>query len=86
LSAPDWVAELTDFIVYRKKPLLTNAGKVSHEEAAQIAAAEYDKYKVKTRDELTQAERDFLDTIHRTYELLEHKPIAPKKDDKPRKP
>lgn len=69
----DWVQELENFIVYRKKPLLDGAGTVSHEDAMQIAETEYDKYKAKTSDELTQVERDFLDTIYRTYELLEHK-------------
>ena len=75
----DWVRELEEFIIYRKKPLLHDAGKVSHEEAVQIAVSEYDLYIKKTRDELTQVEIDFLDTIHRTYELLEHKKPATKK-------
>lgn len=69
----DWVKELEDFIIYRKKPVLSNAGKVSHREAVDFAVSEYDKYKAKTTDELTQVERDFLDAVHRTYKLLEHK-------------
>ena len=69
----DWVKELEGFIIYRKKPQLDDAGRVSHEDAVKIATTEYDKYKAKTSDELTQIERDFLDTIHRTYELLENK-------------
>jgi len=69
----DWVKELEGFIIYRKKKLLTNAGKVSHEEAMQIAAEEYDKYKAKTNLELTQVEKDYLDTIKSTYKLLENK-------------
>ena len=75
----DWVRELEEFIIYRKKPLLSDAGTVSHEEAVQIAVSEYDIYKKKTKDELTQVEIDFLDTIHRTYELLEHKKHSDKK-------
>ncbi|MDR2580986.1 MAG: virulence RhuM family protein [Fibromonadaceae bacterium] len=69
----DWVKELEDFIVYRKKPVLSDAGKVSHEEAVDFAVSEYSKYKAKMNDELTQVEQDFLDTVHRTYRLLEHK-------------
>lgn len=70
----DWVTELGDFIIYRKKPQLSGAGTISHDEAIGIATGEYEKYKVKTRDELTQVERDFLETIHKTYQLLEGKP------------
>jgi len=78
----DWVKELEDFIIYRKKPILSGAGKVSHEEAVNIAVAEYTKYKAKTTNELTKAEKDFLETIHRTYELLEHKPTGTKNRSK----
>ena len=69
----DWLNELDGFITYRKKPLLTNKGKVSHEQAMEVASNEYNKYKAKMPAELTQAERDFLDTIHATYRLLENK-------------
>ena len=75
----DWVKELERFITYREKPQLDGAGRIRHDDAMEIATTEYAKYKEKTRDELTQVERDFLDTIHRTYELLEGK--KPKKKD-----
>ena len=67
----DWVKELEDFIIYRKRPQLHSAGNISHEEAVNIAEAEYEKYRMKTSEELTRVERDFLETICRTYELLE---------------
>ena len=73
----DWVDELSGFIQYQKRPVLMNAGTVSHEQAMEIASTEYDKYKQKSLTELTQAERDYLDTIHATYEVLEGK--KPKK-------
>ena len=75
----DWVAELERFINFHSKPLLKNAGTVSHEDAMQIASDEYEKYRVKNQFELTQAERDYLDTIHQTYKLLEGKVATPKK-------
>ena len=75
----DWAVKLDAFLVAGDKDVLTNAGKVSHECAMKIASAEYDKYKEKTRFELTQVERDFLETIHKTYALLENKK---KKDGK----
>jgi len=75
----DWVKELEDFIIYRKKPQLDSAGSVSHDEAVAIAEIEYERYKAKTREELTQVERDFLDTVRKTYELLEGKRTVKKK-------
>ncbi|MCL2176556.1 MAG: virulence RhuM family protein [Firmicutes bacterium] len=69
----DWAKELERFIVYQKMPVLKGAGKVSHEDATEKAETEYAKYKQKTKDELTQVEKDFLETIHRTYQLLEGK-------------
>ena len=69
----EWVAELEDFIVYRKKPVLENSGKISNEQAKAIAEAEYTKYKQKTTDDLNEVEKDFLETIQRTYKLLEGK-------------
>lgn len=68
----DWVEELEDFIIYRKKPQLVGSGTVAHEEAMRIAQREYDKYKAKTENELTRVEKDFLETIRNTYDLLEH--------------
>lgn len=78
----DWVKELERFIVYREKSTLSTAGSVSHEEATKIASNEYDKYILKTVDELTQAEKDFLDTIIKTYELLENKTHSTKTNKK----
>ena len=71
----DWAKELERFIVYQKMPILANAGKVSHEEAMEHAETEYSKYKDKTKDDLTPVEKDFLETIHRTYRLLEGKKV-----------
>ena len=77
----DWLDQLDDFIKLNRKEILTHAGRVSHDEAEAKALGEYEKYKEKTMGELTQVERDFLDTIHSTYELLERKPATKKKKD-----
>lgn len=69
----DWVRELEDFIAFRKKPQLLDSGSVSHEQAVEHAEREYLRYKEKSDEELTQVEKDFLQTIHDTYKLLENK-------------
>jgi len=74
----DWVNELEGFIRYRKKPVLSGAGSISHDEAVRIAVSEYDTYRGKGSAELTQVERDFLDTVRKTYALLEKKKVPAK--------
>jgi hypothetical protein len=41
----DWIAKLDDFLKLSEKELLTHAGKVSADAAAQKAEAEFDKYR-----------------------------------------
>ena len=73
------MTELERFIVYQEMPVLEDKGKVSHEDAVEHAESEYGKYTEKTKDDLTQVEKDFLETIRRTYQLLEGKKPQGKK-------
>jgi len=43
--------------------LLDNAGKISHEEAKVKAELEYEKYKERSKDQLTRVERDFIEHV-----------------------
>ncbi len=72
----DWVAQLDEFIKLNRKEILTHAGRITSAEAEARVLSEYAKYKEKASEELTQVERDFLDRIHRTYQLLERKTAA----------
>ncbi|MDR1190243.1 MAG: virulence RhuM family protein [Verrucomicrobiales bacterium] len=67
----DWLAELDDFAKRYGQGVLENAGTVSHEAALGKARVEYEKYRQKTRDELSAAERDFLASIKTVQEKLE---------------
>jgi hypothetical protein len=69
----DWIAELDDFAGRYGKGVLPDAGKVSHKTALEKAEAEYDKYRRKTKDALSPAERDFLKSIKETQRRLEGK-------------
>jgi hypothetical protein len=73
MKMADWVKELERFLNYQNKPILQNAGKISHEQAMEIASDVYDAYIKKSSEELTHVERDFLETIQQTYKLLEGK-------------
>ena len=76
----DWIIELDDFAERYGQGVLENAGTVSHESALKIAQTEYEKYRQKTLDELSHAERDFLTSIKTTQKKLEGKPLRKKND------
>jgi len=73
MKMSDWIEKLDGFLNFNKESILKNAGKISHEKAVEHAEKQYDIYKVKSMDELTQVEKDFLENIHETYKLLENK-------------
>jgi hypothetical protein len=43
----DWIAKLHSFLTINDRDILTHAGKISHELAAEIAEAEYEKFNLK---------------------------------------
>ena len=59
----DWIERLDDFLKMTGKDILSNAGTVSHEKAIQKAKDEYDLYKFKIKDELSFAEKDFINQL-----------------------
>jgi len=69
----DWIEKLDDFLRFGEHEILTHAGKISHEEAIQKAYAEYEKYREKTKDELSPVEKHFLEAIDNTAKLIEGK-------------
>jgi hypothetical protein len=69
----DWVIELNDFAKRYGKGVLQGAGTVSHKDALEKAEAEYEKYRQKTIEELSPAERDYLASIKDTQKKLECK-------------
>lgn len=70
---PDWIARLDDFLRMTGNEVLAHAGTVSHEQALEKATTEYAKYKAKTADELSNAEKDFVKFIDQTVKALENK-------------
>lgn len=59
----DWIEKLDDFIKMSGSETLQNAGRVSHLEATTKVMLEFEKYKEKTKDELSEAEKDFIKMI-----------------------
>ena len=66
----DWIQKLDDFLKLSGKELLTHAGKISAEIAKQKADMEYDKFKVRTANELTPVEIHFLENFEKEQKKL----------------
>lgn len=73
MTMRDWVAKLDDFLHMSDSEVLQNAGSISHEMALEKAKTEYDIYRKHTADELSQVEKDFLDSVKKTQKMLESK-------------
>ena len=66
----DWINILDDFLRISRKDILTHAGKISAKLAKEKADKEYDKFKERTKNELSPAEKHFLENFEREQKKL----------------
>ena len=66
----DWINILDDFLRISRKDILTHAGKISAKLAKEKADKEYDKFKERTKNELSPAEIHFLENFEREQKKL----------------
>lgn len=66
----DWIKRLDEFLKMTGKDILEHAGKISHDKAIEKAHDEYEKYKEKTKNELSRVEQDFIEYIDTTAKML----------------
>jgi hypothetical protein len=66
----DWIEELDTFAKRYGKGILPNAGTVSHEAAIKKAEQEYEQYRKKLTNEVSEVEQHFLENIKETQKLL----------------
>ncbi len=76
----DWIEILDGFIKMSRQEILTHAGKISAELAKKKVEAEYEQYKKKNKDELSEVEKQFLASIEEANKKL--KAVKPGKDKK----
>ena len=55
----DWIQKLNAFLQLNDKNILSDAGKLSHTFAKQLAEKEYDKYRKKLLNQRSRADKDF---------------------------
>lgn len=73
MTMKDWINKLDDFIKMSGSELLNSPGTISKIEADNKALAEYIKYKETIKDELSEVEKHFLQSVKETQKLLEKK-------------
>lgn len=75
----DWIARLDDFVKMTGNNILQHAGTISHQQALNKAAKEYDKFKALHKNELSEAEKHFVKQIETTAKKLKPKKPTKKK-------
>lgn len=73
MTMKDWISKLDDFIKMTGSELLDNPGKISKLESENKALAEYAKYKETIKNELSEVEKHFLESVKQTQKQLEKK-------------
>jgi hypothetical protein len=73
----DWIERLDDFVKITGNTILQNAGRVSHQQALKKAKTEYEKYAAQSKNELSEAEKHFVNQIETSVQKLN--PKKPKK-------
>lgn len=66
----DWINILDDFLRISRKDILTHAGKISAKLAKEKADQEYDKFKERTKNDLSPVEIQFLENFEREQKRL----------------
>ena len=69
----DWILKLDDFIKMTGSELLDNPGTISKLEADNKALREFAKYKETIKDELSEVEKHFLESVKKTQKQIENK-------------
>ena len=66
----DWINILDDFLRISRKDILTHAGKISAKLAKEKAGQEYDKFRERTKNNLSPVEIHFLENFEREQKRL----------------
>lgn len=66
----DWIARLDDFLRMTGNEILDHADKISHQQMLDKAQQEYEKYKVLTASDLSEAEKHFVNYLEKETQKL----------------
>ncbi|MCD6397013.1 MAG: virulence RhuM family protein [Spirochaetaceae bacterium] len=66
----DWIKQLDTFLKMTNKDILQHSGTISHQKAIEKAHSEYEIYKEKIKNRITQVEKDFVKQIEDSTKRL----------------
>ncbi len=66
----DWIKQLDTFLKMTNKNILQHSGTISHQKAIEKAHNEYEIYKEKIKNRITQVEKDFIKQIEDSAKRL----------------
>lgn len=66
----DWSKHIGKILSANDKELLQNAGSISHEQMVDKATSEYEKFRERTKNELTPVEKHFLENLKKVQKRI----------------
>lgn len=69
----DWIDKLDDFLKVSNREILKNRGKITSKLAKEKAEIEFDKYKEKTKNGLSEVEQHFLENLEKNIKKIKNK-------------
>ncbi|MCD6186039.1 MAG: virulence RhuM family protein, partial [Deltaproteobacteria bacterium] len=69
----DWIKQLDSFLKMTNKDILQHSGTISHQKAIEKAHSEYDIYKKKINNRVTQVEKDFIEQIENKTKMVKER-------------
>ena len=68
----DWIKQLDTFLKMTNKDILQHSGSISHQKAIEKAHSQYEIYKEKIKNRITQVEKDFIKQIEDSAKRLKN--------------
>jgi hypothetical protein len=79
MTMRDWISKLDDFLRLGDREVLTNAGRVTHDNAMEFAKAEFAPYKQQKLAEPSAVERDFDNATRALKQMEQERRRSPRK-------
>ena len=83
MTMGDWIVKLDDFLKLSERDILTHAGRISQDQAADHARREFDKFRATQAELPSPVEQHFREAIAKTKQIAKEKAARPKKGNKP---
>ena len=66
----DWLETIDDYLKMTRRDILVTKGKVRHKQAIEKAHKEYEKYVLKSGEQISPVEKHFIESINELEGLL----------------